>query len=71
MIDGLVYTFVDITNAKALQEKTPPHTGAPRNSPTAVFGQNTDLRYERSCSCLFGRAPEEVVGRTDTDILPS
>jgi hypothetical protein len=70
VIDGLVLTFDDITQVKHLQRETERVLGALTHSPTAVFGQDQELRYQWTSSRLFDREPDETVGRSDAELLP-
>jgi two-component system CheB/CheR fusion protein len=75
VIDGLVLTFVDVSRIKWLKEGSRRILGALKSSPTCVFGQGGDLRYawiagDWLCHRLFGRAPAEVIGATDSELIP-
>lgn len=69
VIDGLVITFIDVTNLKKLQGLTQQINAALQHSPTSVFGQDASLRYEWTLCTVFGRAAADLVGRTDLDLL--
>jgi two-component system CheB/CheR fusion protein len=71
VIDGLVVTFVDITRIKGLQEGERRLLEALKRSSTTVFGQDLELRFTWSWSSVFGRKLEELVGKTDADLLPA
>jgi two-component system CheB/CheR fusion protein len=70
VIDGLVITFVDITALKASQEETRRFLAALQHSPTTVFGLDKEFRYVWACNSVFGRQPEDVIGRRNDDFLP-
>jgi PAS domain S-box-containing protein len=44
---------------------------APRRAIIYTFCQNAELRYTSVSSSMFGRSVEEIVGRTDADIIPA
>ena len=69
VIDGLVLTFVDVTQFRALQESEQRLLSALRDSPVAVWGQDLDLRYTWTCSAVLGRAQDEALGMTDDDLF--
>jgi len=69
VIDGLVMTFIDISKIKRLQQNEQQLTGALRQSPTTVYGQDSDLRYTWIYNATFGRRPEAVVGKRDEDLF--
>jgi two-component system CheB/CheR fusion protein len=69
MIDGLVITFVDITKFKALQNSEARLTEQLRNSPTAILGQDRELRYTWVSGTVLGR--KVTVGQSDADLFPA
>jgi two-component system CheB/CheR fusion protein len=69
VIDGLVMTFIDITKVKVLQENQQRLMHALQSSPTTVFGMDRDLRYTWIASGAFGRPPEAILGKKDTDLF--
>jgi two-component system CheB/CheR fusion protein len=69
LIDGLVVTFVNVTKVRGLQQQMQRLLSALGSSATAVSSQNRELRYEWSFGSVFGRWPNEVVGRTERDLL--
>jgi len=54
---------------KALQENERRLFETLEGSPTMVFRQDVDLRFTWACSKIFGRNPEEVLGKTDGDLF--
>jgi two-component system CheB/CheR fusion protein len=69
VIEGLVITFVDITRIKTLQESERRLVQALENSPTTVFGQNRELRYQWTWRSAFGHSFTELAGKTDEDLF--
>ncbi|MGD8859272.1 MAG: CheR family methyltransferase [Myxococcales bacterium] len=69
VIDGLVLTFVDISNVKALQQRERRFIEALKDAPTTVAFQDAGLKYVWTSGVLFGRPPDHVVGRTDGELL--
>jgi two-component system CheB/CheR fusion protein len=69
VIDGLVITFVNVTKVRGLQEQTRRLLAALGSSATGVSVQNRELRYEWSFGRIFGRWPNEIAGRTESDIM--
>lgn len=67
VIDGLVLTFVDITKTKALQRSETRLNQLLQTSPTAILGQDLELRYAWVAGSAFGRAG--IVGQQDTDLF--
>jgi two-component system CheB/CheR fusion protein len=65
VIDGLVITFVDITQFKALQYGEARLNRLLGTSPTAILGQDRELRYVWVAGTAFGVA----VGDRDTDLF--
>jgi two-component system, chemotaxis family, CheB/CheR fusion protein len=70
MIDGLVVTFVDVTKVRGLQQQTERLLGALTSSPTSVFRQSAEFKYEWALGSLFGKWPTEIAGKTDEDLMP-
>ncbi len=69
VIDGLVLTFVDITNITRIRADQKRLLDALEHSPTIVFGQDPDGRFVWTSSPLFGRSAEELVGRAPEEVL--
>jgi two-component system, chemotaxis family, CheB/CheR fusion protein len=69
VIEGLVITFVDVTKIKILQESERRLLEALRNSPTTVFGQDRELRYEWAWRSAFGHSFAELAGKTDEELF--
>ena len=69
VIDGLVMTFTDITKIKALQADQDRLLAALKRSPTAVSGQDRELRYFWIHNPAFSRPVEAILGRTDEDLF--
>jgi two-component system, chemotaxis family, CheB/CheR fusion protein len=67
MIDGLVVTFVDITKVRGLQEESKRLMRALERSPTGIFGQDAQLRYDWAFGNILGRPAEQLLGKTDSD----
>jgi two-component system CheB/CheR fusion protein len=67
VIDGLVITFVDITKSKALQHGEARLNRLLRTSPTAILGQDPELRYVWVSGTAFGL--DVAVGDRDTDLF--
>jgi two-component system, chemotaxis family, CheB/CheR fusion protein len=70
MIDGLVVTFVEITKVRGLQQQTERLLAALTSSPTTVFRQSADFKYEWALGSLFGKWPTEIAGKTDAELVP-
>jgi PAS domain S-box-containing protein len=47
------------------------YEAALRGSQVAIYTQDRDLRYTSISSSMFGRAAENILGRTDEEILPA
>lgn len=72
MIDGLVITFVDITKVKQLQQSEARLDRLLLPSPTAILGQDRELRYVWVSGTAFGRSSAaSLVGLRDTDLFPA
>jgi two-component system CheB/CheR fusion protein len=69
VIDGLVITFVNVSKARTLQAQTERILAALARSPSTVFGQSRDLKYEWVYGSVFGHAEGEALGKTDGDLL--
>ena len=69
IIDGLVLTFVDISATKALQDNERLLLETLQRSPVMVFRQDLDMRFTWACSQVFGRAPRELLGKTDAELF--
>jgi two-component system, chemotaxis family, CheB/CheR fusion protein len=69
VIDGLIVTFVDVTKLKREREAALEISDALATSPTALFGQDAQLRYDWTFCRLFGRDPREIIGKCDADLL--
>lgn len=69
VIDGLVLTFVNVGKLRSLPLQTERLLGALARSPSTVFGQDRELRYEWAWGNVFELAPGEATGKTDSDIL--
>ncbi|HEX6275727.1 MAG TPA: CheR family methyltransferase [Polyangiaceae bacterium] len=69
VIDGLVITFVNVSNVRNLQLQTERILAALARSPSSVFGQNGDLKYEWAYGNVFGHSASETVGKTDQELL--
>lgn len=80
-IDGIMCAAIDIGSIRTLQSEQRRLTEelgsalqryetALRGSNVTVFTQDMNLRYTSVSSKMFGRIIEEIIGRTDADILP-
>ncbi len=54
-----------------LRARFAPYETALRGSHVAVFTQDRNLRYTSISNAMYGRSVEEILGRTDEEILPS
>jgi two-component system CheB/CheR fusion protein len=74
VIEGAVLTFVDITDARRLQEVLRVNEERLRVALSAasisVFNQDTDLRYTWIHNPIPGFVSKLIIGKTDTDLLP-
>ncbi len=68
-IDGLVLTFVDISKVRSVQLGHRHMMELLSNSPTSVFDSDTELRYTWASGLVFGRKPDELLGRTDAELF--
>jgi two-component system CheB/CheR fusion protein len=69
VIDGLVITFVNVSKLQNLHARTERILAALARSPSTVFGQSRELRYEWAYGSIFGRTPQETAGKTDHELL--
>jgi PAS domain S-box-containing protein len=80
-IDGIMCAAVDISRTRLLESEQRRLTEelatalqrydtALHGSDVTVFTQDRDLRYTSISNRMFGRDVEEIVGRTDNEILP-
>src|SRR5215203_5442656 len=80
-IDGIMCAAVDISRTRSLETEQQRLSDelastlqrfetALRGSNVTVFTQDRDLRYTSVSNSMFGLAVEEILGRTDEDILP-
>jgi two-component system CheB/CheR fusion protein len=69
VIEGLVFTFVDITKLKAVQAEQDRLVDVLQRSPVGVFGQDRDLRITWTADAVFGRPSDTLLGKTDADLL--
>lgn len=81
-VDGIICALTDISRTRSLeseQRRLAEELGtalqrydtALRGSNVTVFTQDRDLRYTSISNNFLGRAPEQIVGRTDADIIPA
>src|SRR5215210_4794389 len=80
-IDGIMCAAIDISRTRSLETEQQRlsdelattlqrYETALRGSNVTVFTQDRDLRYTSVSNSMFGLAVEEILGRTDEDILP-
>ncbi len=73
VIEGAVLTFVDVTAARKLNEALRVNEERLRVALSAaaisVFNQDAGLRYTWIHNPIFGFAAEQVIGKTDADLL--
>jgi PAS domain S-box-containing protein len=80
-IDGIMCAAIDISRTRSLETEQQRlsdelattlqrYETALRGSNVTVFTQNRDLRYTSVSNTMFGLGVEEILGRTDEDILP-
>lgn len=73
VIEGAVLTFVDVTEARKLHEALRVNEERLRVALSAVsicvFNQDTDLRYTWIQNPNFGFVTEQIIGKTDVDLL--
>ncbi len=74
VIEGAVLTFVDITAARKLQEALRVNEERLRvalsTASISVFNQDMNLRYTWIHNPDPGLAAEQIIGKTDADLLP-
>jgi len=74
VIEGAVLTFVDVTAARKLHEALRVNEERLRVALGAasicVFNQDAGLRYTWIQNSNFGFAAEQIIGKTDADLLP-
>ena len=81
-INGIMCAAIDISRTRSLeteQRRLAQELGAAlqrydtalRGSNVTVFTQDKDLRYTSITNAFLGREIEEIVGRTDEEILPT
>ena len=81
-IDGLICAAIDISPIRSLeseQRRLTEELGgtlqryetALRGSNVTVFTQDQDLRYSSISNQFLGRQVDEIIGRTDAEILPA
>ncbi len=74
VIEGAVLTFVDVTAARKLQEALRLNEERLRvalsSASISVFNQDVDLRYTWGHNPNLGSTAEDIVGKTDADLLP-
>jgi two-component system CheB/CheR fusion protein len=74
VIEGAVLTFVDVTEARRLQEGLRVNEERLRVALSAtsisVFNQDAGLRYTWIHNPNLGFAAEQIIGKTDADLLP-
>jgi PAS domain S-box-containing protein len=82
VIDGIMCAAIDISRIRSLeseQRRLTEEVGtalqryetALRGSNVTVYTQDRDLRYTSVSSAMFGLDKEQILGRTDADILPA
>jgi two-component system CheB/CheR fusion protein len=69
VIDGLVITFVNVTQVRLLQSQTQRLVTALDHSPATVFGQDREFKYEWAYGKVFGHAAVDTTGKTDRELL--
>lgn len=80
--DGIMCAAIDISRIRSLeseQRRLTEELGAAlqryetalRGSNVTVYTQDRDLRYISVSRAMFGLDPEQILGRTDADILPA
>jgi PAS domain S-box-containing protein len=81
VIDGIMCAAIDISRIRSLESEQRRLTDelgsalqryetALRGSQVTVYTQDRSLRYTTISNSMFGRAPGEIIGRQDEDILP-
>ena len=75
VIDGVMITLTDITNLKKIEDKLRESgtklLDAIKKSPVVVWNQDIDLRYTWIHNPHPGFKQEEIIGKTDEELLPS
>jgi len=69
VIDGLVLTFIDLTDYKAVQSEQLRLVEALQSSPVRIFRQDAELRITWASGSTFGRGIAALVGRSDDDLF--
>ena len=80
-VDGIMCTAIDISRIRSLESEqrrlaedlataVQRYEVALRGSNVAVFTQDTSLRYTSVSKPLFGREADEMLGRSDEELLP-
>jgi two-component system CheB/CheR fusion protein len=73
VIDGVVITFVDVTDLKRAQEQTARLAAIVESSQEAIIGKNLDrviLSWNGGAERLYGYKAEEALGRPITFVIP-
>ncbi len=73
-IDGVVLTFVDITEQKQTQERLELLAAIVQNSDDAIFGKTIDgivTSWNLGAERLYGYTPEEMIGQPVSRLAPS
>src|SRR5262249_43777530 len=81
-VDGVMCAAIDVTRIRSLESEQKHLTAelgttlqryetALRGSNVTVFTHDRDLRYTSISNPMFGRDVKEIIGRTDTDIIPA
>jgi PAS domain S-box-containing protein len=73
-VEGLLFALLDITPRKRAEEELQVNESSLRlalkSVDMALFHQDRDLRYTWMYSPQLGYTPEDVIGRTDSELLP-
>jgi PAS domain S-box-containing protein len=80
-ISGISTTAVDVSRARSLESEEHRLSGelagtlqryetALRGSNVTVYTQDCDLRYTSISNPMFGLAVDQIIGHTDTEVLP-
>lgn len=74
VIEGAVLNFMDVTAARELHEALRVNEARLRvvlnATSISIFNQDVDLRYTWIHNPNFGFAAEQIIGKTDADLLP-